>query len=316
MSLFKIVSLFFFTCLLMHAKSPTDYQVTVKSDPNPQVNFFLQPVFTQGVSQYLQTTFNDPLYVLEILPHSFAHVIELLQHGRDTKKPKIYFKSVLRLFADEYKRTCVNAYAFGDFLVHLPSLLKEQFIIDASKAFESLKDMVNEMLLSTFVAKFPEFKANPGTFLESVSQDIEDAVELRKLVQLFLEVTLSKLVWNPDDKEKTWENVKKIGQSLQTLYKNQMIANQDDLNSLYLTLVERYCFFLDLTQKQLIQTPSFYQKIRDDIASRSISFLELAEQEQYLETKSQRILRVVHRAQEEIYREQVKMRARQEGIVI
>ena len=292
----------------MHAV-PTDYQVSLmKTDPNPHVTMLLQPIFTQGVSHYLKDTFNTPLYAQEILPNNFFHLIELLQHGIETNKPKVYFKSVLRLFTNKLKSTSyINAYAFADLTTQMTPLMQNLFIIDASKAFESTKDIINEMLLSTLVAKFTDFKANPGTFLEVVSQDIEDAMELRSLLMLFLETALNKLIWSPQEHIQTWECVKKIGYEFQTFYKKGMIVNQDDLNNLYISLVERYCFFLDITHSQLPVT--FYQKVKDDVHTGLMCFLELPEQEKYLETKSQRLLRAV-------FEGEAKARSRQEGILV
>ncbi len=86
-----------------------------------------------------------------------------------------------------------------------------------------------------------------------------------------------------------------------------MIADQDDLNSLYLSLMERYCFFLDLTENQL--SSSFYQKIKDDIVHNKPAFLDLPEQEQYMETKNQRMMRVV-------FEGEVKARAREQGLLV
>lgn len=270
-----------------------DYQLTLsKSDPNPQLTLFLQPVFSSGISRYLKDVFNAPDYVQDFLPNNFAHLIELMQHAKDTDKPKLYIKSVLRLFINRMKSSSyINAYAFHDLMMPMPGLLKDYFAVNADRAFDSLKDVINEMLLSSFVAKFPEFKANPGTFLESLSQDIEDAAELRKLLMLFLELSINKLVWNPQEYEHTWGNVKTIAEQIEKLHKNNMITDHDDVNSLYISLIERYCFFLDLTQSQL--PASFYQKIKDDISSHTYGFLTMEEQERYIETKMERFTRVL-----------------------
>jgi hypothetical protein len=281
----------------------------VKSDPNPHITKLLQPVFSpgKGMADYF-STFNNPLYAQEILNNNFSHFLEFIQHGQETKQGKVYYKSVIRLYTNKLK-SCpyINAGAFADALPHIKTFLHPQFLIDASKAFESPKDVINEILLSMLVEKFPEFKANPGTFLDSVAQDIEDAMELRKLFVMFLETSLMRLIWNPQDREKTWENVKKIADALNGFYKGSMITDQDDLNSLYITLVERYCFFLDITNANV--PASFYQGLKSEITANKIPFLQLAEQEQYLETKSQRLLRTVFECE-------AKARAREQGILV
>jgi len=285
------------------------YEVTmVKSDPNPAMTKLLEPVFNQGISHYLKETFNLPFYAQEILPYNFSHFIELILHGNKTRQPKLYFGSTMRLFSDKLKSSpCVSAYAYSDMLEQIIPLLQPQFSIDASKVFGSVRDIVNEMLLATLVRDFAGFKANPGTFLESVSADIEDAVELRKVFMFFLETSLNKLVWSPQDQDRTWENVKRIAQQLQTCHKQQMIANLDDLNSLYISLIERFCFFLDITNAQL--PSACYQRIKEDVTGAQLAFLEIPEQEKCLETKSQRILRAV-------YEGETKARAREQGILV
>ena len=51
----------------------------------------------------------------------FSRIEEKRRAGGKLSRDEKQQWTQLRLFADEYKRTCVNAYAFGDFLVHLPS---------------------------------------------------------------------------------------------------------------------------------------------------------------------------------------------------
>ncbi len=125
--------------------------------------------------------------------------------------------------------------------------------------------------------------------MTELSAKIEEAVELRKVIVLFLETALSKLVWSPQEHNESWKSIKTISDHLADLYEHQLITDVEDLNSLYITLVERYCVFLDIANPYL--TSEFYQTVKNDITTESIGMFAVAEQEKHLETKAQRLLR-------------------------
>ena len=100
-------------------------------------------------------------------------------------------------------------------------------------------------------------------------------------------------------------SVKVIAKNLTTL-KEHNIINQDDLDDLFKSLLERFCHFLDLAGSDL--SVEVIQKIKEDIASGNLMFLELEEQEDFMETKSERLGR-------SIIQTEAKVRARSYGII-
>lgn len=303
---FSIMFVILLTSLNSKSK---DYQLFMAEGPAIGTpDYFSQSIFSSGINLFFKDIFNNPRYIQDFLPNNFFHMMELLLHGNKTGKDARYVKSVLRVFGDKMKASSyVNAYAFGDLLDQLPTLLAPHFTIDTAHALDSLKDVIYEIQYQTFSKHFPEFKADHETFLKNLSVQIEDAVELRKLMMVFLEICLNKLVWNPQDQFATWEHTKQVSNQLALLYKSGIVCDVEDINSLFITLLERYCLFLDISSPTI--TIETFAKIKEDIHATHIPFLRLDEQESFLETKVQRIMRCLIDLE-------AKARARESGFVI
>jgi hypothetical protein len=83
--------------------------------------------------------------------------------------------------------------------------------------------------------------------------------------------------------EKSWTQVKHIAEQLASLLDNNIIDDTNDLDDLYWSLLTRYCYFIELTATD--NAPSFYSYIKKDIAHSSLLFLELPEQDTFIESK-------------------------------
>lgn len=274
-----------------------------------------------GIQNFLRHTFSHPLYSQEVLAHDFSHLIQFLQHGKRMGQKRTYCKSVLRLFTNKLKSTpFVNAYAFHNMLKDLPEMLNSYFIIFKLADINPAKLVVHEVSMNHFANQFSLFKDNPNLFFNDLSQHIIDALnsnyqiseeisieELRKTILILLEIGLSKLVWTPEDTIETWELCKKISDQLSVLMETNIICDPDDLNDLFITLVERYCYFLEITGADL--PVEFFEKIKQIIASESLLFLDMEEQEQSIETKAERLIRTLKESE-------AKARARQAGIIV
>jgi 6-pyruvoyl-tetrahydropterin synthase len=172
------------------------------------------------------------------------------------------------------------------------------------------------LLYNSFLDRFSHFKRNPNLFLNDLSQEIVKTLskepehvettvdELRKTTLVFLETALSKLIWCPDDSVETWNSVKKISEQLAKLVDHKILGDSEDLNDLYVTLLERYCFFIDLASNHL--PVSFYEEIKKDISAKKPALLSLAEQDEMIETKETRLRRTL--AQGEQYARQVRQK--------
>lgn len=273
-----------------------------------------------GIQTFLKQTFNHPEYARQVLAHDFSHFVQFLQHGKRMGQKRSYAKQVIRLFTNRLKSTpFINPYAFSNLLSELSDLLSEYFIIFKLADLDPAKLIINDISMNHFAAQFLLFKDNPKQFFDDLSSQIIDALnnryqiveevtaeDLRKSVLIFLEVALNKLVWSPDEQVETWNLCKKIADQLALLMESNIICDPDDLNDLFITLIERYCYFLDVTNNDL-PTP-FFEKLKQSVATESLVFLEMEEQEQGIETKSERLMRAVLEGE-------ARARARESGII-
>jgi len=254
---------------------------------------------------------SKPSYSTDILPHNFSYLTNLLEYGNNTKKGRAYTERVLRVFNRLIKGTgYINAYAFSDMLEVLPGLLEQDCVAHRSKGliqnsslldldmYDRFKESVNNLLYNRFLTDYDSFKQDPEDFLGQLTANILDVVEeevsiqdLRQVLVRFLELSASKLVWSPEDQEYVWSSVKKISKQLAKLVEYNVLEDVDTLDDMYWSLVERFCFFVEMTHTHL--TTDFYDTIQHDIRSDKLLLVNLEEQEHWLEKKEDRLLRTV-----------------------
>lgn len=303
--LFSVITV---SLLTSHNVKAKDYQLPFSNADVPGTyDFFARTVIQTGNKSFIKDIFNHPSYIDSFLPNNLQHMAEFLKNGNKVGKDAVYVRAVIRLFANKLKATSyINAYAFSDLLAEFPELLAPHFTIKADGMLGSLKDIIFEIQYHAFKEQFPEFKANPETFLSHLAEQIEDAAELRKVMMVFLEISMSKLIWSPEDQFGTWLTTKAIADQLITLHEKTIITDVEDLNSLCISLLERYCTFLDIAGSQIdIDT---FQKIKEDMNVCRTPLLDLEEQEILLETKAQRLMRCLMELE-------AKARARETGMV-
>jgi hypothetical protein len=277
---------------------------------------FAQPVTLTpaGIKKFLNQTYNHHDYALDFLPNNFSHLLQFLRKGKESHQKRAYAQSVFRLFANKLKSTnYVNAYAFSAVLQELPPLLSNHFIVTPpTKNTAMMQTQVNEMLYSRFLSQFQSFKNDPVQFLDTLSQDIVSTLEqqeisqptdptsieeLRKTTLMFLEVALSKLIWNPKESDDTWRSIKNLARDLSGLFEHHIIVDQDDLNDLFRTLIERYCLFIDIASNDL--PLEFFSMVKQDISTQSLALLDLEEEED-VESKSERLMRALTQAEQQL----------------
>lgn len=298
--LFLVLSLFTYIDARVNRTIP--HLMTNSSDNI--MNLHMPIAFTNnGIQTFLKQVYNHPRYSQEVLAHDFSHMIQFLHYGKKIGQKRAYARSVIRLFTNKLKSTpFVNAYAFLYMLQELPSLLNDYFIIFKLADLDPAKCAVNDLLYSNFINQFESFKEDPKLFFNTLSQQIIESLntryqlaedvsadELRKSVNLLIEIGLSKLVWAPQDNIETWELCKRIGSQLSVLVDTNIIADFDELNDLYISLIERYCYFLDIANEDF--NVIFFEKIKHSVVSESLPMLEMEEQEAGIETKMERLMR-------------------------
>lgn len=258
---------------------------------------------SENLLKSLQEELKDPSYRTEILPNNFSHLTQLIVAGNSNNQPASYLRSTLKLFSNMLKSTqYINCYEFESFTRKLPALVQPYFSLPASKPyiqeralydahmFDRFKATVNNILYIKFSTEYETFRKSPGDFLDYLSSEILTIAQeeitreqLRQGIIRFLEISLSKILWNPDHAHKSWDTTKKIADNLATLLEQNILDDLNDLDDLYWSLLTRYCYFVNLAAIDLI--PSFYPMIKKDIASGNTLLFELDEQDTLVEPK-------------------------------
>lgn len=275
----------------------------------------------------LEKDLHSTIYIKNILPYDQRYVTILFEHGNTTKQDRSYYQSVLRLFANLFKRTpCINATSFDSSITQLPGLLKSQFEPTLAQSILhqiQLRDLeivhrfqatVNGLLFQSLSNQYDFFKKDPELFLNNLSQTItsiaqeEIALEqLRMALIRFLEVGLSKVAWSSENFEESWHNVKQLSQHLANLLECKIIDDPCDLDDLYWSLLTRYCYFLEI-HATLIPL-EFYENLEKELDSQLPSLLSLEEQEAFIESKNACFMRTIMECK-------AKYSAFQRGIIV
>lgn len=263
---------------------------------------FLVPIHANhsSIKKFLVNTFNSSYYG-EFLALDFSHITSLLSFYDQTQEPKRYIRSILRLFSQKIKScSYINSYAFLKFLDQLSLILYPIFIDNTQSNVKQkynhlhIKSQIKECLYNYFLNNFQNFKKDPSQELEKLSvklssiatenlnkdnnqdKDISN-LELQHNIIRFLELVLNKLIWSPKDQTESWENLKSIAQRLEKLMINNIIPDIETLNENYWSLIQRYCYFLELFAILLkIET---IESIAREVKDKNLPLWTLEEQE-------------------------------------
>jgi len=258
-----------------------------------------------GIKNFLQQVYNRSEY-FELLPTNLTHLLDFLRNGKKNNQSRAYIRSVVKLFSNKIKGVqYINAYAFSFMLADFPHLLSDYFLIKRPNGLNKYKEELNSILYQTFLAKYDFFKKSPQEFFDSLSQDIIETLqhdlpalsddvgpdELRHTLVRFLEISINKLIWHPEEHTKIWASVKGISNQLEALMEHNIIDDANDLDDLYWTLIHRFCYFLDLAHADL--PIKFLETIKEDIATQQLLLIELEEQEPLITSKRDHLLQAV-----------------------
>lgn len=265
----------------------------------------------------IQYELRTPLYIRETLPNDLSYISQLLHVGPQSS---LYLRSVTNSFTKLLKRCqYVNAGAFSQLLEELPKQLLPYFSLPLSQRYitdSSLYDVsfadrfpstINNLLYGKFSTEYDDFRQDPHAFLRSTTTTIltlaQEEMMQEQMKQSLLrlcEIALSKLIWNPAEQEATWSTTKRIGEQLAQLLAYNIIDDTNDLEDLYLTLLNRYCYFVEITATDM--SPAFFAAIRNDLQSHDIVLFALAEQDSILEPKLAYMQRTLIEAETTSYR--------------
>lgn len=256
-----------------------------------------------AITDFINNEISRPEYPSEVLPNDFTHLIQLIGYGHTLQNDRImYGRSTFNIFNKLVGGApFVNPYPFATMLENLPRLLKPYVvtfkstsghtgvIVDADM-FGRLKQTVDDMLFLEFGSRFELFKSDPALFFNNLSEQIIQAareeVEVERFRQSmvrFIEIGISKMIWDITDSKSIWPNVKKISTSIEELYNTGIIHDINDIDNLCWSLVHRFNYFLDITFERMPE--SFYHDMKTDIHNEPPLFLRLEEQDICLQNK-------------------------------
>ncbi len=257
-----------------------------------------------GVSLFLNQTFNNRDYGTEFLPYSLSHLSQFLEFAHDNKQSPEFIEGTLRLFNQKVKSApFIAAPALERFLDKASPRFTQHLAVVPFSFWQESKHFLSQ----AFREKFSFAQNDPLGFFEYVSKNLAREVDIhittpervRATCMRFLTCTTDKIIWAPSDQVQTWHSFKKLGNAFQDLHQTKVIPDDLDVNELYWSLVERYCYFLKLTGTRLsLETCS---AIKQDLADRSIPWLLHKEQESVLETKMERLMVAVLETEAKIH---------------
>ena len=263
-------------------------------------------IFTQaGIDSFFKNQFSSCAYAREFLPYSFEHFTQLLEHGTEKDKSTSYFITMIRLFTNRVKAApFVTIEAFATMTSNLIPLLENPTLVKKNNSSQRMKKTITDLLYDKFLSHFALFKAEPDTFLHNISEQIvytveqspeqnEDStlVQLRTVTILLIEHCINKLIWAPADQEKTWAYVKKVARNITQLNNQQIIINPTTIDDLLTSLIERYCYFIELTHSDL--SLEFFIKIKNELASNCPKFLQNTSPHPLIKTTLDRLMNVL-----------------------
>ncbi len=286
---------------LLHTQSMTHNGPGCVMPSPSDYDLLFQPVEMthEGINRFFTAVYNSPRYTQEILPESLANLSEFLTHGKQMNFGREYARATLSLFSQKVKGCeYISAYEFNTFLSSLRHLIDHYFLASTTRD-QRRKDM-KKVLYQEFLNNFDLFKENPSAFFDTLSDQLLEVAypdegsisieSLRSTVIRFLETSLSKIYWDPNDQQ-LWSSVRDLSNGLSSLQDMQIIVDSDDLNDLYWSLAHRLCYFVNLVGSQLPE--QFYEDIYMEMRKPSCCLLLHEEQVSLIESKRAMIQRVV-----------------------
>jgi len=274
-----------------------------------QLDRLMKPIelTSSGIESFITDIFNHPIYASDVLPFYCSHIEQLLLLAHE-KKSALFARSVLKLFTQKINGCfCLNAYEYEKLLKELPTYLGDFCIPHEDKAqFWSLfKQTIKQLFFTAFLEQFSFFQEKPADFLDELAQkaaelaktqvDNKNNEKLNYAIIRFIENSFHKLMWSPRDQEQAWHCFARLLFDLEQLYKLRIIEDTDDLDDLCWSLIHRFTYFLQSMGSHL--SPSFFEVAHKDVTERKLLIFALEEQEAFMETKAQHLIRALMGAQ-------------------
>jgi len=271
-------------------------------------------IFNKSLCRYIKEMYNNKYYA-DFLSQDGSHIVNFLELSSELHLDAESLYTCIRLFYNKMKACeLIDDTVLIQILMPMSSLL-EEFFVEPSLELPNQKRFshyAENLILSELTENLTQFQEDPGLFISQLSEQIgqktkneldfvEKAIEekemiqrLRSIVIRFLELSLSKVMWNQTAYESIWESILTIANGLQLLAVNGILDHMDDLDDLLWSLTHRICFFLDVAGSYL--PTAFYENIENDIANGLVFFLELPEQDEGIKTKKEVLVNALIKA--------------------
>ena len=203
-----------------------------------------------GISNFLSHTYNHPKYAREIVPHNTGHFMQLLEHGKNTHQDCDYMLAVLRLLRQKISET--------DYM--------------SASELERLTSLIPSLMFDYLDPKGPNYQKTSSR-------------KLKSLIVHTIENCLNKTLWDCGEPDLMIRQFIKIGNNLDNLGRAQIISDEDDLNDLVHSLINRLIYVLKIAGSELPLT--FY----DDLSKQlhQTSWMNLPEIESSIDSKLKKI---------------------------
>jgi hypothetical protein len=161
------------------------------------------------------------------------------------------------------------------------------------------------MILSKFRRDVDIFHHDPDQFVTQLSSELaryyqdqteqvkaqakkqESTERLRNLLIRFYDLSLNKIMWDPQQSSAIWPGFNTLAQGLQMLGEYGIIKHMDELDDLFWSLTHRFSYFLEIAGSQLPMT--FYEQVNQDLEAGAVYFLEYQEQDEGIVSKKDTI---------------------------
>lgn len=205
---------------------------------------------TNGINNFLTYTYNHPKYASEIVPHNTGHFMQLLEHGKISKQDSDYMIAVLRLLRQKISAT--------------------EYMSAAE--LERITSVIPTILIDYMDPKSPIYHKTSSRKLKNV------------LIHV-IENCLNKTLWNSSEAEQMTSQLIKIGNNLANLERAGIIADEDDLNDLIHSLLDRFIYVLSLSSNNL--PLSFYEELSKQL--HQAAWMKIAEIESAIDSKIKKV---------------------------
>lgn len=270
-------------------------------------------IFNNALSGYVKDVYNNPNYA-NFFSQNGSHVVDFLELSEELNLEITPLYTCLRLFYNKIK-SCelVDDTVLIQILEPLPNLVERHFEKNKEKlSLKILRRNIEKAITFRFEKHVKEFEKKPNLFISKLSEEIINVANeeinylqgnkdknymkerFRNLIIRFLEITISKLIWDTKSYHSIWQSVLKISDSIISLANYKIIGHLDDLDDLLWSLTHRFNYFLKITGPLL--PPSFYEEVEDDIANGAAYFLEMEELDKGITTKKEILLRTLIQA--------------------